>query len=237
MFNAFLASYIVDLLLSLIKMSLKFVETFNFIICAHNASLATACLLVDFSSNIMSNKFACLRRTESATRTEFRYVSKAVQQALLLLSGNIQSNPGSLAANNNINRNALLPFSIVTVHLVTTLSDRHCFIHALRYSLATNLKCEYLYHDILNRVKNKTTVNEANYTAFFAGTIDSLSSLTRQYFDLRYYSTNFGDLVPLIASKSFLIRIVICSRTNQRIADCSIIQPYALPAADVYRLL
>ena len=126
----------------------------------------------------MSYKSACPRCTESATRTVFRYVSKAVQQALLLLSGNAQSNPGPLAASNNINQSALLPVSLVTVRLVTTSSDRHCFIHALRYSLATYLKREYSYHDILNRIKNEATVNEANYTAFFAGTVDSLRSLT-----------------------------------------------------------
>ena len=61
----------------------------------------------------------------------------------------------------------------------------------------------------LNKVKNEGTVNEANYIAFFAGTADSLRSLARQYFDMRRYNTDFGDLVPLIAGISFQKRIVI----------------------------
>ena len=100
------------------------------------------------------------------------------------LSGNVQSNPCPLAARNDINQPALLPVSIVTVHLVTTLSNGQCFTHALRYSLATYLKRELSFHDIFNKVKNEATVNEANYTVFFACIVDSLYSLARQHFDL-----------------------------------------------------
>ena len=106
----------------------------------------------------------------------------------------------------------------------------------MRYSLATYLKREYSYHDILKRVKSEATVNKANYTPFFAGIVDSLHSLAKQHFDLRRYNSDFGDLVPLIAASSFQMRFVICSRVNQRIADCSIIRPFALPAANVNRL-
>ena len=124
--------------------------------CTRYVSSVTACLPVHLSTSTMSYKSACPRRTESATRTVFRYVSKAVQQALLLLSGYVQSNPGPLASSNNINQPTLLPVFIVTVSLVTTSSDGHCFIHALRYSLAKYLKREYSYHDILNREKKRS---------------------------------------------------------------------------------
>ena len=199
---------------SIDKKEFETCENFQFyqlFMCAHYTSLATAYLPVGFLPNMISYKFACPQHTESATRPVFGYISKAVQQALLLLSGNVQSNLGPLAASYNINQPALLPVSIVTVCLVTASFDGHCFIHALKYSLATYLKHEHSYRDILNRVNNEATVNEANYTAFIAGIVDSLRSLAKQYFDLRHYNTDFADLLPLIAVTSFQIHIVICS--------------------------
>ena len=147
MLMVFLASEIVNLFPRSIKISLKIVITFNFVI-----YLRVRVTLHWPQLAYLSVFRPALRRTslsicgaqnlESAIRIVFRCISKAVQQALQLLSGNVQSNSSHLAASNNIIQPVLLPVSIVTIRLMTILSDGYCFIHSLRYSLAKYLKCE-----------------------------------------------------------------------------------------------
>ena len=54
---------------------------------------------------------------------------------------------------------------------------------------------------------------------------------------MQCYSTDFGDLVPLIIATSFQLCIVICGQINQRNADCNVIQIFILPATDCNCLL
>ena len=169
---------------------------------------------------------------------------------ILLLSGNVHPNPGPIypplpvlheksaasilskpAAHHNlcaaqpVNR----PDSIVSVCLHTTPADDHCFIYALSYSLSSYIGLQRTYNDLLNEIKREFSYNEATYANFHTGSTASLRSLASEYFNLKHYNTDFGDLVPQIAASSLQLRTNICGRTAQRITDCHTICPVNQP--------
>ena len=115
--------------------------------------------------------------------------------------------------------------SLETVLLVPTSGDGHCFMHALRISMATYLHATFEQQEVLRLLKNEIIANKDKYVHFLPYPVATFRQQTRDYFYLRQYNCDFGDLIPLAASIALGLQIFITPSHNIRLTDSHIICP------------
>ena len=92
--------------------------------------------------------------------------------------------------------------------------------------METHLSVRLLHHEILQRLRNEIIVNEEMYTNFFAHNIPLFRLQAMQYFDMKCYNSDFGDLLPLIAATAFDLQIIILAFPKLQLRDCHIVTSF-----------
>ena len=127
----------------------------------------------------------------------------------LLTCGDIHPIPGSGQA--GLQMHQLTPASInnTMLQVIPTAANGHCFVYALCISIETFLNIRMSYHEIIRSLQNELIINEGLYMGFFSKPVDVFRQQARQYFQQKFYNSDFGDLLPLISANEFELQLII----------------------------
>ena len=75
--------------------------------------------------------------------------------------------------------------------------------------METFLNIRMSYHEIIRSLQNELIINEGLYMSFFSKPVDICRQQARQYFQQKFYNSDFGDLLPLITANAFELQLII----------------------------
>ena len=136
----------------------------------------------------------------------------------LLATGDVHSNPGpalALACRYQQLPVLLCSPDIINVTTEPTSGDGHCFAHALRAAIVTYMHTSIPYDLLLHFLSNEFDAHFDTYQQFTSVSTERLRSQAKDYFSRKIYNNEFGDILPLVASNTFCIRIIICTSISQ----------------------
>ena len=120
----------------------------------------------------------------------------------------------------------------MTVTILPTTADGHCFIYALRTSIILYLHRDFTHVNLLHCLRNEVALYEDLYLGFYAGSKQMFRYESIRYFLSKVYNSNFGNIIPLIAANALNIQIEICLSPHVSLLNCRIVQPFrCAPAA------
>ena len=72
---------------------------------------------------------------------------------------------------------------------------------------------------------------------FFSKSVHDFSLQAKQYFQQKFYNSDFGDLLPLIAADAFEFQLIISASPRLQLRDCYIVKLFHCSAACLYIVL
>jgi hypothetical protein len=139
-----------------------------------------------------------------------------VALTLLLLSGNIKSNPGPASSISLLQpEDILLP--------VPTPADGHCLFHALSISLLHQLNIQLSTNHVVNAVRTELLHNMNDYSSFGFNSAAEYLHLVDMYTVNKCYSSAIGDVAPLAAANALAVQVVILDSVSPNIHCCATI--------------
>ena len=137
---------------------------------------------------------------------------------LLLLAGNVQSNPGpSTCSFIQPNATTISLDNFIGLH---TPVDGHCLLHAIHQSLAEYLHIDCSFDNIMASIWNELSINSHIYMSFYDGTFTSYSEEITDYFERKICNSNAVDLLSIAAANALKIDIIIITDFSTNFKHC-----------------
>ena len=103
----------------------------------------------------------------------------------------------------------------------------------LRAAIESYMRTRILYDLLLRFLSGEFDAYFDTNQQFTSVSTKRLRSLAENYFPRKIYNNEFGDILPLVASNTFCIRIIICTAILQRLNECTATLPCLVNTAEV----
>jgi hypothetical protein len=152
---------------------------------------------------------------------------------LILLAGDVSLNPGPLALVCR-SQPPLDSLNFSDFKTIPTPGDGHCFLYAVRRSIAEYLKIHISHSELCRLINDEFCHNGNIYLSYFNGSPDDFYYQLSRYFRLKSYNSNVVDLLPAATANALHIRLIVITDYARTFNDCLSFQPHELDAAASY---